>query len=45
MSEKEQQREDCQETSCKDDLLQGLMTLFAQADAAEEADDAASNKD
>ena len=26
---------DCSETSCKDDLMQGLMALFAQADAAE----------
>ena len=33
---------DCSETSCKDDLMQGLMALFAQADAAETAEDDAS---
>lgn len=33
---------DCSETSCKDDLMQGLMALFAQADAAEAAEDDAS---
>lgn len=33
---------DCSETSCKDDLMQGLMALFAQADAAETAVDDAS---
>mgnify|MGYP001776937745 CR=1 FL=1 len=30
---------DCSETSCKDDLMQGLMALFAQADAAQAAED------
>ena len=33
---------DCSETFCKDDLMQGLMALFAQADAAEAAEDDAS---
>lgn len=33
---------DCSETSCKDDLMQSLMALFAQADAAETAEDDAS---
>lgn len=33
---------DCSETSCKDDLMQGLMALFAQADAAQAAEDDAS---
>lgn len=35
----------CDDISCKDDLLQGLLALFTQADAAEAeaaADDAAS---
>lgn len=35
MNDDIKQTEDCTETSCKNDLFQGLMALFAQADAAE----------
>lgn len=45
MNDNDQQTENCQETSCKDDLMQGLMALFAQADAAEETDDTTSDQD
>lgn len=45
MNDDIKQPEDCKETSCKDDLFQGLMALFAQADAAEENDAPSSDKD
>lgn len=31
----EQQQTACEETSCKDDLMQGLFSLFALAEEAE----------
>lgn len=34
MIDDKQEPQNCDETSCKDDLMQGLMALFAQADAA-----------
>lgn len=45
MNDKHEAVEQCEETSCKDDLMQGLMALFAQADAAEAAAHDASNED
>lgn len=45
MNDKHEAVEQCEETSCKDDLMQGLMALFAQADATEAAAHDASNED
>lgn len=39
MSE-EQQQTVCDETSCKEDLMQGLFSLFTLAEEAENGDDA-----
>ena len=38
MPEKNDQEQACTEASCKEDLFQGLMSLFAQAEEAEQTE-------
>lgn len=45
MNDDIKQTEDCTETSCKNDLFQGLMALFAQADAAEANESSSSEQE
>lgn len=39
------EKEPCDEMTCKDDLMQGLMALLAQAEAAETTDADTSQED
>lgn len=44
MTDQNKPQEACDDMTCKNDLMSGLMSLFAQADAEEEKTKAASSE-